>query len=552
MQKRKINCYLQCIFYLCILNFFSGFSQNSLGVLTNEIGAFNGYTLFTSYTKTYLINNCGEVINKWTSNYVDGKSAYLLGDGSILRAGAIGNTDFTLPGIGGVIQKFDWNGNLTWEYIYSSSNMCQHHDIYPLSNGNVLVLAVTKKTGSEAVQAGRDPSLLVDNELYNEQIIEIKPTGPTTGDIVWEWNIWDHLVQDFDNTKDNFGVVSENPQLLNINYLGVSTRTGNWMHCNSIQYDENLDVVVISARQMNEIYIIDHSTTNSESASHSGGTHNKGGDFIYRWGNPEAYDLGTTTDQKLFGQHTAHLIPSTYEDGSKILLFNNGNLRPAPLTDVTTVEIINPERDENGFYILNTGQPFNPASSDWVYKDTTPTEFFSRIMGSAQRLPNGNTLICESDAGYFFEIDNNNQKVWEYISPVKTNGVIMSQGDSPESNLTFRAFKYDQNYSAFVGKDLTPSGPIELNSQTNTPCSILSDMDYTFNDLTIYPNPVQNYLNVKTKYSIDRIELYSNLGTIIEKGKSSNQLDMSRYSSGIYFLKVYSNNSTLTKKIIKI
>jgi len=552
MLKRKISTRIQCVLYLCLLSLSSGHTQNTVGVLTNGAGAFNGYTLFTTYTKTFLINNCGEVINEWTSNYVDGKSAYLLEDGSLLRAGVIGNTEFTLPGIGGIIQKFDWNGNLTWEYTYSSNTMCQHHDIYPLSNGNVLMLAVTKKTGSEAVQAGRNPSLLSDDELYNEQILEIQPTGLNTGNIVWEWNIWDHLVQDFDSTKDNFGVVSDNPQLLNINYLGNATRTGNWMHCNSIQFSEELDVIVLSARQMNEIYIIDHSTTNSESSSHSGGTHNKGGDFLYRWGNPQAYNLGTSTDQKLFGQHSAHLIPSTYAGESKILLFNNGNLRPAPLTDVTTVDVIAPETDETDHYIFTSGQPFGPSLPDWTYVDTNPTDFFSRIMGSAQRLPNGNTLICESDAGYFFEIDNTNQKVWEYISPVKTNGIIMSQGDNPESNLTFRAFKYDPNYVAFVGKDLTPGNPIELNFQANVPCNVLNIEEYSLEDVHIYPNPSHYTIYVKTSFSVDKVEFYNNLGIRIDQIKNSKSLDISNYTSGIYFLKVYSNNMSITKKIVKL
>jgi len=551
MLRIKFNSLTLASLYFCVFNFLCGHSQNTVGVLNNGFEAFNGYTLFTNHAKTYLINNCGEVINEWNSNYIDGKSVYLLEDGSLLRAGLLENPNFILPGIGGIIQKFDWNGNLTWEYTYSTSNKSQHHDVYPLSNGNVLILAVTKKTGTEAIQAGRDPSLLVDNELYNEQILEIQPIGLNTGVIVWEWNVWDHLIQDFDSTKDNYGVVSDNPQLLDINYVGSST-AGNWMHCNSIQYDENLDVIVLSSRLLNEIYIIDHSTTISESASHLGGRHNKGGDLLYRWGNPEAYDLGTSTDQKLFGQHMPHIIPTTYQDGSKILLFNNGDVRPAPFTNVSTVEVIAPETDENDFYIYPPGQSFGPISQDWVYQDPIPTDFFSRIMGSAQRLPNGNTLICESVAGYFFEIDSNNQKVWEYINPLKTNGDIISQGDNPSSNITFRAFKYDPNYAAFVGKDLTPGSPIELNSQVNDPCNILDVRDYAFKALTIYPNPVQNLLNIETKYSLDRIELYSDMGTMIDKQKGSNPLDMSKYSSGIYFLKVYSNNYTLTKKIIKI
>ena len=298
------------ILYLAFFNLFlysiSLSAQNTIGTLTNTSQAFNGYTLFTNYKTTYLINNCGEVINKWTSAYVDGKSVYLLEDGSILRCGIIENINFNLPGLGGVIEKISWDGNVTWEYTYSSSSFSQHHDVYSLPNGNVLILAVTKKTNLEAFQAGRNPALLDEDALYNEQIIEVQPTGLNSGNIVWEWNIWDHLIQDYDDTKDNFGIVSENPQLLDINYLGVSVRASNWIHANSIQYNEDLDEIILSSRQLNEIYIIDHSTTTSEAASHLGGAHNKGGDFLYRWGNPIAYGQGSELDQKLFGQHTPH------------------------------------------------------------------------------------------------------------------------------------------------------------------------------------------------------------------------------------------------------
>jgi hypothetical protein len=173
-------------------------------------------------------------------------------------------------------------------------------------------------------------------------------------------------------------------------------------------------------------------------------------------------------------------------------------------------------------------------------------------MGSAQRLPNGNTLICESIAGYFFEIDDNNQKVWEYVNPQKTNGDIISQGDNPESNLIFRAFKYDPNYSAFIGKDMTPNDPIELNFETNVPCTILSVKDLIFRDLVIYPNPTQNTINIKSINPIDKIELYNGLGAKIIQTQNGNIMDVAELSPGMYILKIYSKNSSITKKIIKI
>ena len=85
---------------------------------------------------------------------------------------------------------------------------------------------------------------------------------------------------------------------------------------------------------MNEIYIIDHSTSTAEAATSSGGIYNKGGDFLYRWGNPQAYRQGDQNDQKLFGQHYPHWIPDGLADAGKLILFNNGFSRTPSFSEV--------------------------------------------------------------------------------------------------------------------------------------------------------------------------------------------------------------------------
>lgn len=196
-------------------------AQNTVGVILNTSNSHDGYTLFTIHKETYLINNCGEVINQWTSAYNSGKSAYLLANGNLLRAAQGANPgNIAIPGIGGRVELFDWDGNLLWEYDYSTTSASQHHDIFPMPNGNVLILAATILTDTQAIQMGRDPDKLTGTQLYNEQILELEPVSTNAANIVWQWDIKDHLIQDFDNTKSNFGVVSSNPQRLNINYLG--------------------------------------------------------------------------------------------------------------------------------------------------------------------------------------------------------------------------------------------------------------------------------------------------------------------------------------------
>ncbi|WP_420320203.1 aryl-sulfate sulfotransferase [Flagellimonas sp.] len=436
-------------------------STNTVGVLKKESGVFDGYTLFTIHKDTYLIDLCGRVINHWKSEYDRGGGFYLLEDGSLLRAGKIDNPDLPYGGIGGIIEKFDWDGNLLWDYRLSTPMLSQHHGLYQLPNGNILTLVATRKTGEEAIQAGRDLNNLVDNELYNEQILEIQPTGNSGGNIVWEWNAWDHLVQDLDETKDNFGSVFNNPQLIDINFTGTTNPTGvkDWLHFNSLQYNQDFNQIIISSQKLSEIYIIDHTTTTEEAATGSGGTYGKGGDILYRWGNPVAYDHGRADDQILFGQHFPHWIPNGHPDEGKLLIFNNGLGRP---TNFSTVEIITPPTDASNNYVYDTGVAYGPTTPDWTYIDPTdPTLFYSRIVSSAQRLENGNTLFCEGTKGKFSEINSNGEIVWEYVNPEKSDGTITTQGQEPASNV-FRALRYGLDYPAFTGKQLTPGNPIEL------------------------------------------------------------------------------------------
>jgi len=144
-----------------------------------------------------------------------------------------------------------------------------HHDVKTLPNGNVLLIAWEIKTLYEAIVAGRNPNYVSDQGLWPDHVIEVEPTGPTSGDIVWEWHVWDHLIQDFDPTKENYGVVGDHPELVDINY-GASQKL-DIMHTNSIDYNEDFDQIMVSVCFYNEIWVIDHSTTTEEAAGHTGG-----------------------------------------------------------------------------------------------------------------------------------------------------------------------------------------------------------------------------------------------------------------------------------------
>ncbi len=431
--------------------------EPTLGWLGSTAAAAPGYTLFApaSGTTTYLIDNWGREVHSWTSAHRPGNSVYLLEDGTLLRTGKVLGPppDISAGGWGGKFQLFDWDNTLLWEFVYSDDFVQHHHDVEMLPNGNVLVLAWELKTAAEAIAAGRNPALLTQGELWPEHLIEVT----SSGDIVWEWHLWDHLIQDFNPTASNFGIVGDHPELLDIN--AAQGGGADWIHANSIDYNADLDQIVISAHHLDEIWIIDHSTTSAEAASHAGGNSGMGGDLIYRWGNPQNYDAGTTADQTLFGQHCVEWVPEGYPGAGNLTIFNNGVDRPGG--NYTSIdEIATPVSGFN--YTLTAGEAYGPEALVWTYAADTPTDFFASFISGTRRLPNGNTIICSGPTGYLFEVDTDGNTVWEYRVPTGTGGSIRTQGDSPGSNSCFRTQRYAPGYPGLAGRDLTPGDPIEF------------------------------------------------------------------------------------------
>jgi hypothetical protein len=439
-------------------------AQQTVGLFLNDSLAFNGYTLLVppNYPVTYLIDNCGNVVHTWTSDYDPGLSAYLLENGNLLRTARI-PSNFPGGGTGGRIELFDWDSNLLWSYNYSSVAYHQHHDVMPMPNGHILLIAWEDHSEQEAIDAGRQPGSMPASGLWSEQVVELEPVGTNGATIVWQWRLWDHLVQDFDATKLNFGNVSEHPELANINFTGAPAGLPgpkDWIHLNSVDYNAELDQVLVSSRALSEVWVIDHSTSTQEAAGHTGGTQGKGGDFLFRWGNPQVYGRGSSADQQFFGQHSAHWILPGLLDAGRIMVFNNGLGRPDG--DYSSVDIIAPPVATNGSYPISAGQPFAPAAAAWTYAADPPTLFLAGNTSGAQRQPNGNTLVCDGPRGRIFEITQDEELAWDYISPVFASGPA-TQGQNASGSSLFRAQRYAPDYAGLAGKDLTPSGPIELN-----------------------------------------------------------------------------------------
>jgi hypothetical protein len=512
--------------------------ERTMGLMQNDPGACPGYTLFAPvpYTVTYLIDINGELVQSWPSGYYPALSALLAEDGELLRT----RTPDT-SGANGV-EDIGWDGTLQW----SRSTAGRHHDITQLPDGNLLLIVSDRKTRAEAVDAGRDPARLLDEFILPDKIIEL---DPRTDSVVWEWRTWDHLVQDYDSAKQNYGAVGDHPELVDVNYAPV--RTADWMHSNSIVYHPGIDQVMLSVRYFSEFWVIDHGTTTGQASGHSGGRYGRGGDLLYRWGNPQAYRRGSTADQRLFWQHDAQWIADSLPGDGNILVFNNGNGRPGG--EHSSVEEFRPPVDSLGFYRLEPGAAWGPESAAWSFADTV----FANSMSSCQRLANGNTLICYATTGTFVEVTPERRPVWRYISPVTVNGP-RTQGETipAPQNRVFRVRRYSPDFAAFRGRSLEPQGPIE-----HYPQAVADHAPGRAAQLGVRPNPAVG--NVTVRYALPtagaaELAVFDVTGRSVATlalgetgaGGHSFEWNSATVEPGVYLLRLTAAGQTTSQRIV--
>jgi len=525
------------LFLLFTLASINIYSQETVGLtfFNGNSDISDGYTLFNplSDNRTFLINNCGEVVNTWTFSGFNSRNSYLLENGTILHSYEQG-ADIR-----------DWNDNILWSINYLDLfGFETHHDIEPLPNGNYLALVRDPYTNIEMFEEGLDTSYDAQ-ALVLQRIIEIQPVGTDSANIVWEWKIFDHLVQDFDSSKDNFGSIANNPQLLDVNY--EEGDGSNRIHANAIDYNAELDQIAVSSRSLSEVFIIDHSTTTAEAASHSGGRYGQGGDLLWRWGNPQVYDQGDESDRTLGRQHDIKWIEEGKDKG-KLSVFSNRAY--AEDSNASSIHILDPN-ETNGFYAFD-GANFFPEDYYWSWDGMILNDIFhAPLMSGVQILPNNNALINESNSGRISEVDEDGNIVWVYVIPVALNGEI-EQFSEPSANGSFRAHRYPPSFKGFEGLDLTPSGIIEnINDNSEICSSLLSTEEDFYVDLDYYPNPVDNILTFEFTKDLDKITVIDVLGNTVKEINNSNFLDMGSLPSGLYILKILSGQNDKLIKIIK-
>jgi hypothetical protein len=290
--------------------------------------SYNGYTLFGSGGSTYLVDMEGHVVHTWKI----GTNPRFTEGGTLLDA--VGGD----PSNSNVWKELDWNGNVVWTYTEKRSNYHPHHDFVKIYNpklGDSTFMYIANKdyTAAQCLVAGANPASSTYVGVQLDVIVEVNRAGR----IIWEWAFFDHIVQEFDATKTaTYGVVKNTPGRININMTGNPLKS-DWLHCNSMDYNQTLDQVVINSVH-GEFYVIDHGNTflKNDSAGSVALAASSKGDFLYRFGDPAKYGQGSspsfsanpektsTGHKQIGGAHDIQWIKSGLPGAGNFLVFNNG------------------------------------------------------------------------------------------------------------------------------------------------------------------------------------------------------------------------------------
>ncbi len=457
------------------------FVQPSGVIQYNAAKSAGGYTLFSGTgagnTITYLIDMEGYVVHEWKRDYVVALTDFMLPNGNLLvpqapwtlplpagvnpnvkirkqtwpngcTPGTSGCTQINVGGgHGGYIQEFDWAGNVVWDYELNDATHVQHHTITPSpwTAGNVLILGWEYKSNAECIAMGRNPAT-IGRGMWPDYAIEVNRAKQ----IVWEFHVWDNLVQNFDPTKPNYGQPIDNPTKWDINWTvpgmavvgtdTIASTTQDWTHWNTANYHPtDPNKIVFNSRHMGESYIVDKTTKK----------------LIWRFGNPSVYGAGRAPsfmddgDQLIWGPHHAHIIPPGHPGAGNMLILDNGWNRTAG-NRTRSIEVDMSKNSYTayanaGVGALPTGntsltksndrspQPLHPGHIIWQYTGARPNSSYSASQCTNQRLPNGNTHITITETGHIIEVTQgvltsgnylNKEVVWEFINPLYSTGSV--------------------------------------------------------------------------------------------------------------------------------
>ena len=534
----------------------------------------NGYFLTSAKNSTSatLYDTSWNVYKTWTGlTGSTGYSSYLMPGGYLWRAAkATSGLPVGAPGgpICGRITKHDYNGTLLWDYKITGVDFVSHHDIRPLPNGNVLAIVYEKKTATQIAAVGGTLTT-----MWPDKIIEIQQTGLTTGTIVWEWHAWDHLMQNTNSALSNYvSNLADHPELLNIN----ANPSSDWLHTNGVDYNPMLDQISWSSHNQHEWYIIDHSTTTAEAASHSGGNSGKGGDILYRWGNPQNYGAGNASNKILNVTHDAHWADEFSTVPGRLCGYNNAGVSN---NQSTADQIITPINGYN--YTITAGSAFLPAT--YTHRNTV-SGMYSSNEGGTQQLPNGNELVASpvtnmirefnAAGAVIFSHSASSSKTKKYsacyitneppaIPTVTANGNVLSSSSASTYQWYLNGQKItgatNQSYAAtqsgnYLVRITDVNGCVNQYSSSYKlevfPANVV-DINFADN-IHVYPNPTSGLVNITNISKFGKeftVQVISSLGNIVKTVHNAASLDLSYLVNGHYYIRIISSEGTATKQI---
>ncbi|MDB2687301.1 aryl-sulfate sulfotransferase [Mariniblastus sp.] len=413
--------------------------------------------------ETRLIDSAGTVLHSWETDLfaASGTTAYLREDGLLLRSGQRRDlpTGGFLPGSWSTVQLVEPDGTVVWDYtLQVSGELTLHHDIKPMRNGNVLVNVWELVPAAELEALGWQRVNGV-NGVWMEKIQELEPNlvdGSTN--VVWEWALENHLSQDLDVNRANFADVGEERGRVDINF-NAGIFSGDYFHISGIDYSEERDEIVLCPNNIDELWVIDHSTTTAEAATSTGGARGQGGELIYRWGNPRVYDFhnGASEQSFLRGAHDPRWSVDPQSGEIQLTVHNNDRVDATPGDSESQVLLLNLPLNASGDYVISSAETFLPSVPVVLYEQDPANPFFrTPFMGGAQRLSNGNILITLALSRTLVEVNEVGEIVWRETT-------------NADGNFIFKAQAYRVSYAGFQSLPFnTPlKGDVNLDDVVN-------------------------------------------------------------------------------------
>ncbi len=329
-----------------------------------------GYVLVPSGNATQLLDAANTSVKNWTTG---GYTAYLTNTGTLV--GQTGNGSAAAAGFGSLVEKTDASQGSAQKNIWTASGF--HHAHWVMPNGHWLGTVAVKINPKTALAAAGYTGTMTS--MWDERIQEWDPATKT---VMWEWKASDHTSG------------TNHPRKFNSNTL---FKNNDPIHINSVVYDSARDLVVMSSHYMNEVLVVDHSTTTAQAATSTGGKYGKGGDLLFRWGSSRNYGGSGAAMSNVV--HGGGVVQGGLPGAGNFTLFGNSD---NTVKHSRWYEVKGQESD-TGWVIGSNGEFAADLAFDWY--SATGTYESNGHYGFGQRLSNGNTFLTFSGSNKLVEVD---------------------------------------------------------------------------------------------------------------------------------------------------